>query len=216
MKLLASQKNDIIQSLIKANFSYKEFDIIEGASITDGIKIIYKKKPTYNFHLTGNFNRFRIDYSPGQTSLTITDIMITFLGTINHIGSWANYLKRELEAEDILEKINSDINDTSFDFNDETKLSFSATEKKEVKSKINTLKLDIINLNLLSPSELKLIEDKLSDLERKLDDLNKFDWRTFCIGTFMSLLMQLTLSPETGKTLWHLFLQFITSQLQLK
>ena len=179
-------------------------------------QIIYKKKPSYNVSIIFGFPGKRIvNCSPGKDSVSEDYEVTTFAEVVTIINTWGKYLKRELEADDILINMLEDLNNDKYKFNDNPDKFFKESEKQQINSKINELKLNIINLNILKPNEVKQIEERLTDLVVKLDTLNEIDWRTICIGTFMTLIMQLTLSPEVGSKLWHLFLQFINTQFLL-
>jgi|GEM_PF-5032167 hypothetical protein len=224
MKLLTSQKAEIIKTLVAAGFQAKDFKIIEipvseknAFSSTD---IQYIPIPQYYFSLKeskSTYHSYRAILVPGEQAYKDSHGIETYIGATEYLNNWLKYLKRELDAEDTLTRLMNEVKEEDFDFVSSNKKEYYGSEEKvQIKFNIGTLKMNIVNLNLLPVGQLKLIEDKLTDIEEKLEELDKSGWRIFCVGTFVTIMSALTMSQETGKILWHLFLDFMSTQLYLK
>jgi len=54
-------------------------------------------------------------------------------------------------------------------------------------------------LGFLESSQIESIEFKIDKLAEKLTTMDKYDWKNLFIGTFISIVLQLSLSQEQGK-----------------
>lgn len=51
---------------------------------------------------------------------------------------------------------------------------------------------------------LRNIEQKLIELDLKLDELKKFDWKSLFVGTIVNLIMSLGIPPESAGAVWEI------------
>jgi hypothetical protein len=223
MKLLTSQKAEIIKTIVAAGLKSRDFEISEiptsqGAPFSC-TEVRYIKQPEYSFILkeANSLNySYRVIIVPARESYSDSYGINDYLEATVHFNDWVKYLKRELEAEDMLTNLMKEVREEKLDFDGEEESSFTTEEKRQVKVKVDTLKINIVNLNILPPEQLKLIEGKLDEVLDKMDKMDKSTWKTFCIGTFVAIMASLSLSPERGNKVWHLFLDFMSTQLKLK
>jgi hypothetical protein len=65
----------------------------------------------------------------------------------------------------------------------------------ELKERIKVLEL--------GEEKYGVIERKIDDLSKKLDELNKFDWKSLFIGSIANLIMTMAIPPEASGMIWH-------------
>jgi len=92
---------------------------------------------------------------------------------------------------------------------------FSAEEKIQIKLSLNDFKLLIVKNFKPAKEELALVDARLKYLSDALDKHNKFDWKGIAISTVISITIALSLSPEQGNQLFHLFKQVFSNILYL-
>jgi len=224
MKLLSSQKARIIELLKEFEFQFKEFEIVEtGPSPAYGIfttTLTYKEKPSYCFSIRDTKARndydYIVSYSPGENSFEDKHAVNSFGESMNYFERWVDYLKREIEADYTIDTWLKELQEEEIKFDEKETDFFKENEKELIRSKIESLKVSIQESKLLQTEQLKLVSSKLDILSEKMDKLNKFDWKTYCLGTFTAILIALSVTAEQGRTLWSMFMEFMSSQLKLK
>jgi hypothetical protein len=206
MKLLKTQKNslfDIIQEI--DFFSHNQFEFIENES--EGkhkTSIQYTPDKNFFFSFTDSkyVNVLYVNYSPGHEQIIDSSPQITWNETLDYFLNWLHFLNREVTAPNLWEKFKTDISDIKFlnNFNNEK---FSFSEFSEISQKIEYLKdsLSAIPLILHQQNEIILRLDHLSETAK---DLGKFDWVNLFIGTIISVVIQLNVTPENASALWDL------------
>jgi len=95
------------------------------------------------------------------------------------------------ESENFL---NADFAELNSDFSESEKASI-AQSIFELKDKINSLELPA--------TSLVIINEKLVELNSKVDKFNKFDWKALFIGTIANLIMTLSIPPEASGLIWE-------------
>jgi hypothetical protein len=209
MKLLNKQKNqlfDIIESngLSPAMFTYQEW-AVEGKGIVE-TRILVKNTDYYFYIMSGpSIAKYEIIFSPGNELIKDTRFPSRWDVLIDLFGEWTINLKNEIEVVDKWENLKNQFNE--FDLKNDgygiLNSKFTAQEFIELKSKVNTLQEGISKLSL-PPEQIKLINNKLDQITEQAIHLGRFDWRSYFIGTLTTLVMQLSLSQETGKAIWQL------------
>ncbi|UTN05155.1 hypothetical protein L0669_04430 [Flavobacterium bizetiae] len=206
MKLLKTQKNslfDIIQEI--DFFSHNQFEFIENESEgTYNTRIQYNPDKSFFFSFTDSksINVLYVNYSPGEEQIIDSSSQITWNEALNHFLNWLVFLNREVTAPNLWEKFKTEISDIKFlnNFNNEK---FSFSEFTEISQKIESLKnsLSTIPLILNQQNEIILRLDHLSETAK---DLGKFDWINLFVGTIISVVIQLNVTPENANALWEL------------
>lgn len=91
---------------------------------------------------------------------------------------------------------------------------FNELERSHTKSSIGELKANINQLQI-NTETLNEVNFKLDQLAAKVDDLNKFDWKSLFIGTIISLIMTFSVPPEAQGLIWG-YIKSAFSGLKLK
>ena len=174
-----------------------------------------------DFEISGNYQEFKIKFKfdyfsfsvmkkdTDQYQITIQSITNTSAGTsivkwdgvIYRFKQWAKQIKTELGTPSGWETFENE-NYLNADFDDLNK-SFSEKEKESTRRSLNYIKEKIKSLDI-SLEKLKIIEQKLEELDEKVDELKKFDWKSLFIGSVASLIMSLSIPPDSAGMLWEI------------
>lgn len=79
--------------------------------------------------------------------------------------------------------------------------SFTLEEKNQVIEGVREIR-EKVNLMELPLETVKGIDQKLQELQLKVNKLSKFDWKSLFIGTIANLIMSFTIPPEASGMLW--------------
>ena len=183
---------------------------------------IFKKNNlnTIDFETSGEYQEFNIKFKHDYFSFliskvkddvySITIFAIDRKNAYNFSDTWANTLKRfDGWAQKVSTELNSStgwetFENTNFlntDYEDLVS-EFTQAEKSQTRQSIHELKVKIKLLDLPENS-LKIIENKLDSLSLKVDELNKFDWKSLFIGTIASLIMSFIIPQEASGLFWE-------------
>ncbi|KAA5531886.1 hypothetical protein [Paenimyroides baculatum] len=206
MKLLQSQKNSLFE-IIESNdfFSHNQFELVEiDSSGNFKTSIVFKSNRTFYFAFYASEfrNNLFVNYSPGDEQVLDSSSDISFDQALDYFIEWLHYLKREVNAPNLWEKFKSEISEIHFlnNFDNER---FSFYEYLEINSKIELLKENISTIPLILNQQNEIIL-RLDHLSETAKELGKFDWINLFIGTIMSVLIQLNVTPESANALWEL------------
>lgn len=202
MELLLSQKDEIFE-IIRGHetFSPMQFEIVEDNE--NSKTIINFKGSEYYFCFNSNrHNENWTNYSPGTEKIIDFSNYLNWRDSINHIYEWLNSLKRELSTPNHWAKFKSRLSGISFSSTYDNE-KFSYKEYEDLENKIILLKnhLDSIPLLIEQNNEIKNHLDRLTESAK---DLGKFDWKNLFIGTILSIVIQLNVTPENATLLWDL------------
>lgn len=217
MKLLISQKDTIYDLIESAGLSPSQFELIEIKSeISPGeiaSKLVFKNSD-YFFAFENHPNTFMVFYSvfcPGGSEYVVHLNSSTWQRQQASVRQWLSNLLREIHTPNKWERLSQEIAEISVNFIDgEGK--FSVREFEELQQKISALQEKINELGLL-PEQLSAISNKLDHLTDLAKDMNKFDWKSLFIGTLVSIIIQLTITPENARSLWELVKQIFENAL---
>lgn len=206
MKLLTSQKNllfEIIQNF--EFFSHNQFEIIEDdvmGSYTTYIEYRANKGFYFRFLDSEYNNTLYVNYSPGDEQMTDCTSQIDWKQTLNNFVNWLHYLQREVTSPNLWEKFKNEISEIKL-FNNFNNQKFSFSEYNEISEKIDVLKncLSEIPLILNQQNEIILRLDHLGETAK---ELGKFDWVNLFVGTIISVVIQLNVTPENTAAIWDL------------
>lgn len=84
---------------------------------------------------------------------------------------------------------------------------FSDEEKIQIRLSLNDFRLLIVKNFKPNKEELVAIDTRLKYLSNAMDKHNKFDWKGITINTVIAISIALSLNPEQGSKLFHLFTQ---------
>ncbi len=150
-------------------------------------------------------------FSPGNDNFAEQNYPGTWEYQLQYAFRWLTNIFREINSTNKWDRLYKEIAEIKINYeNDEGK--FSATEYEELKHKIDSLKNGITSINLL-PEQLAAINTKLDHLTLLAKDMNKFDWKGLFVGTIISIIVQLSVTPENAKSLWALIKQVFSNYL---
>ncbi len=175
----------------------------------------------HDFKTSGQYKEFKIEFKFDYFSFSInkrnqTEYNLTIYPVDNKNGysvgakwenvltyfeKWAKAIKSELSTPTGWETFDSE-NYMKTEFSD-LKEKFSVEEQELIKQNLKELTSKIKQLEL-NEEVFKTFETKLDELSKKVDKLNKFDWKSLFIGTIVSLLFTFGLPPETSGFIWEL------------
>jgi len=208
MKLLLSQKNILYDLIQEEGLSSSSFNFVESRSVIVNIEmatnLIYKGTDYFFSFETGNkkpYLHYAI-YCPGHKSHTEKVYSGDWNHQIEQFKIWLSNLKRELNTpnkwERLLKEFDAlEINDQAYGEQDK----FRVDEFEDLKIKIESLKFGIASLSLES-NQIEVINSKLDHLSELAKSMNKFDWKGLFIGTILSIIIQLNVTPENANEIW--------------
>jgi hypothetical protein len=210
MKLFRSQKNQIFDMIIKEGLRPSQFAFKE---------VTRKGESHYTLVLEDSNFYFRFKFTPGPSPLlfyamgrspgekTPVDTQMyheDWDSLTADLSNWLKLVKREVEEPDKWEQIYESSKHISWKTGQEENTLFTFTEVDEIQMAVERVKHRIVQMGLL-PDHLAVINAKLDYLAEKSKSLGRVDWKNILIGTLITVVVELSLPPETAKTLWSLF-----------
>jgi len=206
MKLLTSQKNslfEIIQSL--DFFSHNQFELIEKdiMGVCD-THIEYKANKDFYFRfIDSNYaNSLFVNHSPGDEQIMDATSQINWNQTLNIFENWLYYLQREVTSPNLWQQFKTEISEIKY-INNFSNQKFSFSEYTEISEKIEVLKSSLSSIPLILNQQNEIIL-RLDHLSETAKELGKFDWINLFIGTIISVVIQLNVTPENANAIWDL------------
>lgn len=206
MKLLTSQKNslfEIIQSL--DFFSHNQFELIEKdiKGVCD-THIEYKANKDFYFRfIDSNYaNSLFVNHSPGDEQIMDATSQINWNQTLNIFENWLYYLQREVTSPNLWQQFKTEISEIKY-INNFSNQKFSFSEYTEISEKIEVLKSSLSSIPLILNQQNEIIL-RLDHLSETAKELGKFDWINLFIGTIISVVIQLNVTPENANEIWDL------------
>lgn len=203
MKLLNSQKNQLYK-IIESNEFFKpnQFEIEEFKNENNWNTFI-EFNSIYFFKIFENsdyYNSCYVNYSPGDNKfLEVTD-HVSFEMIKVHFLKWLSFLQQEISEPNLWDSFKSEISKFSESaIYDNSK--FTAKEHKELESKMANL-LDNISYIPLLIEQQNEIKSELKRITELSIDLGKFDWTNLLIGTLISIIIQLQVTPENARLIF--------------
>jgi hypothetical protein len=196
MRISNTKKKELSEIFRNHNLNLFDFEI-SGEYHQFKIKFKYDyfsfliEQKTHNEY---NFTIYPIDNTKGLT------VGGTWENAKSRFNTWCQQIKTELNTPTGWESFQSEnFLDAGFDDLDAP---FSENEKLQIRQGIKEVKERIITLELPERSIQTMVK-KLDELCDKVDELNKFDWKSFFIGTMASLIMTLSIPPEMQGIIWE-------------
>ena len=208
MKLLTSQKDTLFDIIESNGLTPSQFEFTETIS-----RLGAKQKATnLKYKDSDYFFSFESDPKRNDTHFAIfcpgTSTFIERNGTglweyqLNRFRTWLSNLSREIHTPNKWERLEIELSSISFRIdNDSDK--FSVTEYEDLKNRMLNLKQQTGTIGLL-PDQVDAINSKLDHLTELAKDLNKFDWKGLFVGTIISMVIQLGVTPENTESLWSI------------
>jgi hypothetical protein len=207
MKLLTSQKDTLFDLIEKKGLSPSQFSFSDKSSkFRPGQSPCLKfNNSEFYFTFDSKDNKYYSIYSPGNDKFVDEAAPITWDNQLYYFKEWVAYLIREISAPNKWERLKKELEEISINF-DSSEDKFSFQEYEELKTKVAFLKQNISTVGL-AINQAQAINAKLDHLTELAKDMNKFDWKSLFIGTIMSIIIQLSVTPDNAKTLWTLIRQ---------
>ncbi|MDO8733647.1 MAG: hypothetical protein Q7K21_00615 [Elusimicrobiota bacterium] len=206
MQLLKSQKNDIFDVIQNSDLSPAQFELSEydenysyDETITN-TKLAYKNTDFYFLFETGDRNEHISTFSPGRETVTQRENPGNWITQLLYVKEWLSNLEREITQEDKWVRLEEEIENLKISDNDNNQ-KFSVEEYEVLTKKLNVLKEKISEIELL-PEQIETISRKIDFLTETAKSFNKTDWKSLFMGTFIQLVFQLSIPPETSGIIW--------------
>jgi len=181
------------------------------------------KKNGFNlvdFETSGEYHEFKIKFKHDYFSFSIVKVRddiyslsVLAIDRKTPYNSTENWSKTLIKYDNWSKRVSQELNSSTgwetfentnylnADFED-LKAEFNSSEKAQIKTSLKEL-INKINLLDIPEDNLKVIEWKLDQLNLKIDELNKFDWKSLFIGTIASLIMSLVIPQESSGIIWE-------------
>lgn len=206
MKLLTSQKNSLFELIQEIDFfSHNQFELIEKDIMGKyNTHIEYKANKDFYFKFIDSnlANTLFVNYSPGQEQIMDATSKISWYQTLNIFQNWLYYLQREVTSPNLWEQFKTEISEIKY-VNNFNSQKFSFSEYNEILEKIDTLKNSLSSIPLILNQQNEIIL-RLDHLSETAKELGKFDWINLFVGTIISVVIQLNVTPENANAIWDL------------
>ena len=208
MRITNQQKNELASIFKKIELNLLDFEV---SSNYHEFKIKFKFDYFSFIILKKDIDKYQItirsveNTSAGTSITNWTDVLRRFL-------IWSKQIKDELDTPTGWDTFESE-NYLNADYNDLDNF-FSKKEKESARQSINYIKEKVKTLDI-STETLKIIQLKLEELDKKVDELKKFDWKSLFIGTIASLIMTLGIPADSAGMLWEI-IKSSFNQLKIK
>ena len=199
--LLNTQKDSLFKILVEEGFNPQDFKLEDG-----GISILHYVKDNYycKFQMSDDYYSRMIIFSPGtllQEEYYAKD-MVDWHAYEKGFRNWLANLKRELNADFLWEKLRSESSQI-FISNNISNDAFLPYEKEMIHQKFESIMSQLKNLDL-SHENLDIINEKLNHLLELTEKLDKVDWLSILIGTIAGLIVNLSITQDTVRTIWEI------------
>ena len=111
-------------------------------------------------------------------------------------------MQREVTAPNLWDKFKTEISEIKY-INNFKNEKFSYSEYSDILEKIDILKTSISSIPLILNQQSEIIL-RLDHLSETAKELGKFDWVNLFIGTIISVVIQLNVTPENANAIWDL------------
>ena len=206
MKLLTSQKNSLFEIIQTVDFfTHNQFELIESETMgkyKTHVEYKTEKKFYFRFIDSDYVNSLYANYSPGDEQIIDSTAHITWNQILNHFENWLYYLQREVTAPNLWDKFKTEISEIKY-INNFKNEKFSYSEYSDILEKIDILKTSISSIPLILNQQSEIIL-RLDHLSETAKELGKFDWVNLFIGTIISVVIQLNVTPENANAIWDL------------
>ena len=137
---------------------------------------------------------FHIHFSPGEIHFHTTHKRAGFqnhfswINIFEYAKIWVDNLVDEIHAIESLSRINliPDFFSSHREF-EYGQQSYSGYQGEQLKEKIKLLKTRVLEEIPMTEDQSKIINEKLDELIKKVDTINKFDYRTFFFGILTNI-----------------------------
>ena len=195
LAILSSQKNQLIALIQSSKLNLNKFEIAK-----DGSFYKYQGTDYFFYFKRGPQHRPVVHYSPGLHQLEYaTEINFeTFVHPAQEFYNWLENLEREINEPDLFEIL---INQgDSIQILNENSL-FSPEEVTHVRAKVQEIRKDFSTSDF-TKQQLKEINRKLDESIELLQKLTKSQWKSYFIGSLISLALNAVIPIDMIATIW--------------
>lgn len=229
--MLKKYRNRLVDVLQETGLDSSDYSVSEinssGAIYSKFIRIQYKDSPMIftircDSEDWDSFDTESTVFSPVYASETWpSDKWIDFEGVVGELLRWKaedleDYISEE-STPDLLSILmnrgKAQESDSSINFEKEEP--FNKEEKEQVRLGLNEIKLLIEDKFHFSDGQIAAINARLDDLDKKLDKLDKIDWKSIAASTIVNLVMTLSMDANTAQNFISLFGKVFKSVVQL-
>ncbi len=210
------QRNQVLEILLKAGLEPTHFSWNEVRSEFE-IKIVSKLKHRndkhyFKFDYSSDYGHYGI-YSPGAQILNVSCSPGDWEDQLNNVQQWAKILKKELESPDLWKELEK--HQATFSLALPAKLNLlndpiPVHEAEQIIKALNSLRREIKKQLKLSSEQNEFVSEKLGYLADAVKRQGRLDWVYTCIGVLATILVGLTLSPESASIFWQLAKSFLS------
>lgn len=218
MRLLLSQKNQLHEAIELEKLNPFQFTLTENVENFEGgnsTEIVYKTNTEFKFRISPFMQYWQVDKCPGDDIYSSQKHFAGFDDVYLSFEKWLKYLKEEITSTDKWTLVNQVVSSIDlFKNEDIVNEKFSAHEFNILNEKMNQLQKGLSDIGL-TINEINVINQKLDNIYLLALDLGKFDWANLFIGTIVSIIIQLGLTPENTSLLWKLVKEIFKGELYL-
>src|SRR5215213_2915668 len=212
--IFRSQLNELIQTILEANFASGSIEFDKDLSKTDlqielPLRIIYKGSNFHYFEISFRSSRyapsgyFRTEYFPGAEANKESHLNTLWPEIIEQLKSWMNIIKRELSQPDPWILLNQgDVLTNQIPDSGDAAEKLSEEDVQRLYEYTKSLKEFLVSEIKPSQDQLKLIDERLKYLEESAKRQNKRDWAHTAIGVTFTIAIGLALAPEQASKLF--------------
>lgn len=218
MSLLLSQKNELFEMIEVEGLSPAQFTFEQVPSrfrqFAEVARLSYAHTEYFFlFDRKGRRNFHNVIYSPGLHDYEAEANPGTDWYLVKaYFKEWIQNLKRELGLEDKWQSLALVLASNRASFADGADEKFSIQEYDVLSTRLDHAAKRLPEAGL-EEEEIEVIRLKFEHMKKMGKSLNKSDWQGLFIGTLVSTLNQLGVSPETGQELWELLRQIFNNLL---
>lgn len=211
--LLTSQRNEVFQTIQDAGFVPSDF---EWEKVKPRYRSRYTSTPLLRYRpasfyfsiargeLGHNQDGFIVEFSPGEETQLESNTSGVWQNVVWDVTRWLGNVRREIEIPDLWEKLSIDnelvqrINADSSD-----NLPFTQSELLQVRKSLEEIKTYLIQANVLSEDQRKLIDARFSYMEAASTRMGRKDWINIVVSNLLSIVITLSLSGDSTRDLFR-------------
>jgi hypothetical protein len=210
MRLLKSQKNELLEAIIGVGLDPNAFELMELSNPSrDFLKKSFGISPvTYIEHKESKFyfGIFKAGngYSPDSNQIESYDIGTDWTIRKSRFKAWLTYLKRELQVPDLWRQLK----DIPFLFAPSALFDtissaekFSAEQVNAIDAALNSFKEEIKKEATLSTAAIADLDKKIDYLIEKSKASSKIDWKNIFVGQMVSIIFE-NFPTEQAQAIW--------------
>lgn len=198
MQLLPSQANELFDLIVNYGyFSPSQFSFDRENSV------VYFKDSTYKFAIyEARGTPYYVSLSPGESKV-LDEFGVRSWSHLKPVFlDWLRYLQRETIILDKWSRLEEEIKYLMVPAQSNNER-FTHNEYLEIETKLNLIIKSLPSIPLL-PEQLSAITNQLNHIQETANNLGKFDWKNLFIGTIISVIIQLEVTPENAHAVFQL------------